>query len=97
MLNVDHQEAFIWGSVLQTSNARALLMDLLTTTTPAAPKKKGEAFAKIMSYSVSKEAQRELVERNDSMLQLLRRKPDSSINLPETVRHHSHSQDDLDY
>jgi hypothetical protein len=94
MLNVDCQEVLIWGTGFQIAKAREKLMELLTTAPPA-PKKKGEGFAKIMSYSVSKEAQRELVERNDLMLQQLRRTPDSSINLPETVRQHSYPQDDL--
>lgn len=78
------QEISIWGNAEQLKNARRVLSQLLAIYNTTSKKKTG-SFAKIMSYSETKEAQLNLIEKHDTILQQLRQKPDPSITLPETV------------
>ncbi|KAL1955788.1 hypothetical protein VTO42DRAFT_8108 [Malbranchea cinnamomea] len=79
------RELSIWGNGSQLRAARRILSQFLSISAPNPPKKKSTNFAKIMSYSETKEAQVERVEKHGTILQQLRQKPDSSITLSETM------------
>lgn len=67
-------------------NVRNIFSQLVNAPPPTATKKKTDKFAKLESYSESKVALTQQVERQGTVLQQLRQKPDGSITLPETVR-----------
>ena len=65
---------------------RNIFSQLVNASPPAAPKKKADKFAKLESYSESKVAFTQQVERQGTVLQQLRQKPDAAMTLPESVR-----------
>ncbi|KMP04074.1 hypothetical protein CIRG_03765 [Coccidioides immitis RMSCC 2394] len=81
------QHIRVWGTSDQVRKARLLISRALAVFKPpeAQAKKKSAQFVKIQSYSEQKEEMINKVEKHESVLQLLRQKPDPSARFPETL------------
>ncbi|EEP81097.1 predicted protein [Uncinocarpus reesii 1704] len=77
----------VWGTSEQVRKARLIVSQALAIFTSSQPqnKKKSDHFVKISSYCEQKEERINQIEKHDSMLQLLRQRPDPSSRFPETL------------
>lgn len=82
------QAIYIWGEPTQVNSAKDILQTLTEKCNTAWSNKKKLEWIKISAHSTTKEADVDLKERRETMLQQLRKAPDSSSMLPEQVSNH---------
>ncbi|KAF3480126.1 uncharacterized protein GIQ15_05473 [Arthroderma uncinatum] len=76
----------IWGDPVQVATARSALIRLIDRCLAQGPsKKKKEDFAKVYSYSASKEARLDQIDKHSIVIEQLRRKPDPSLEFSESL------------
>ena len=76
---------YIWGEATQVNSAKDILQRLISKCSSTWSSKKRLEWTKISAHSTTKEAGVELKERRETMLQQLRKAPESPSTLPEQV------------